>query len=86
MSSPQWRCRSCQTPLLARAEYCVLCYARAHAPCPVCMRRGVDGRYRPLKDRRGKAAIDCAHCNNERWVLDVDKLRHYVRGPTDVDK
>ena len=86
MSSHTWRCQSCQKTLQGRAEFCVACYARAHAPCPRCMEQHVGGKWSVRRKPRGKGDIDCAHCNNERWILDMAKLRHYVRGPTAVDK
>lgn len=69
MSLEIFRCKKCGTPIQGRAEYCVLCYSRLHQPCPECMEPWRDGTWHVRKEGRPLQPIDCAACNNERWIL-----------------
>lgn len=80
MKSKTYYCQACKTPLQTRAVYCFQCYAKAHVPCPNCMEQGVDRQFRVRRKGKGRAPVDCGYCNNERFILDVDKLRQQVKG------
>lgn len=57
---------------------CVLCFSVAHVPCDRCMRRRVGAEYRPILDPKTKKPANCARCNNERYLLDLDRLRRWL--------
>lgn len=69
MSREICRCKRCGTPIQGNAVYCVLCYSRLHQPCPECMRSWSDGTWHVKKRGRPLQPIDCAACNNERYIL-----------------
>lgn len=69
MSLEIYRCQKCGTPIQAKADYCVLCFAELHMPCPNCMDQWPDGTYHPKKKGKPLRAVDCACCNNERFIL-----------------
>lgn len=68
-------CRRCHVETVGAARLCVLCFSRWHRPCPKCMERGTDGRYRPRKRGRPPKPVDCGTCKNERWLIMDDEGR-----------
>lgn len=68
-------CKCCGTAKDGMGEYCVLCYERAIVPCPKCTNFGLLRPRVRQKRRPDRGPIDCAHCNNERWLLDPLKLK-----------
>ena len=66
-------CQECGTPLQGKSILCVLCFWKAHQPCPVCMRRLLSGRYVPWTAPDTGKPMNCERCGNERWVLIRDK-------------
>lgn len=69
MSREIYRCKRCGTSIQGNAEYCVLCYSRLMCACPDCMTMWADGTWHVRKRGRPPQPIDCAACNNERWIL-----------------
>ena len=63
-----YRCKKCGTPIQGNAVYCVLCFSQLHGPCPECMEAWRDGTWHVKKRGRPLQPIDCAVCNNERWI------------------
>lgn len=68
MSKPNF-CQECRTQIDGGGELCISCFSKLHQACPRCMIRCADGHYRPQMKGRPLRPIDCAYCNNDRWIL-----------------
>jgi hypothetical protein len=86
MNKRQYRCKMCQAPIAGKADCCVRCYSIAHVPCPQCSWLDLRGKRHTQTKCGTRLPIDCGTCNNERWILDLDRLRRYVQGKPPVDK
>jgi hypothetical protein len=62
-------CKGCLCPKDGAGDWCVICYAKRHKPCPNCMREGVKGRWYPRRRGKPPKPIECGTCANERFVL-----------------
>lgn len=62
-------CRRCHTAIAGASNLCVSCFRALHRPCPNCMNRCGDGRYRVRKRGRGAQPVSCGVCANERFIL-----------------
>lgn len=62
-------CTECRTEIQGASELCVGCFRKFHTACPQCMNLCSDGLYRVRRKGRPPMPIDCAYCNNERWIL-----------------
>lgn len=65
-------CRRCGTAKDGAGELCVSCFFDTSSPCPECTYRTAGGQVRIRRGMTGartSAPVDCAHCNNERWIM-----------------
>ena len=73
MGETAYYCLKCKRSIQGNSRLCVHCFYERHRPCSACMVQRTDGTWRPRRKGKPLRDVDCAACNNERYVIAEDE-------------
>lgn len=67
-------CRFCGCRVDGQSAMCVGCFRARLRPCVECMRRNVNGEWRPKWKDRKCLRDTCKVCDGEGWIFSEDSV------------